>query len=641
MSLVDRLAARGVLRALDHQLALALGRLADERDERVLLGAALASRAVGRGHVCVDLRALSSSPLTSDDDTPITDVTLPPLDEWLDALRGAGLVATSHGRGVTPRPLVLDERSGSARLYLWRYASYQRRLADALTAMAQGSMPIVLDAVRPALRRLFPKEPPPGEIDRQRLATLVAARRRLSVISGGPGTGKTTTVARLLALLQQQALATAGRPLRMTLVAPTGKAAQRLGEAIEASVRKLDIDDAVREAIPTRAATIHRTLVFQPQSPTRFRHGPDQPLATDLVLADEASMIDLALMTKLVEAVPEGARLVLLGDRDQLTSVEAGAILGDIFDPARHPGYSASFAAEVRALTGESIEVAPERAPPIADCLIQLTKSYRYGETSGIGALARAVNAGDVTQAMAVLKGDAAMPYGEVAMASLDADRPLSGSLGRTVVDGYRGLFEGDEPMERLARLGGFRLLCAHRRGDLGVEGMNTAIEHHLRRAGVLSTSGDHYDGRPILVTQNDHQLELFNGDVGVVVQRSGRAPRVWFPDARGGVRSFHPSRLPPHETVFAMTVHKSQGSEFDRVALLLPKSVSPVVTRELVYTALSRARARADIHGDEAVLRAAIETKVVRASGLEDALWGVDDRGPSPEPEDAGMTSL
>ena len=170
---------------------------------------------------------------------------------------------------------------------------------------------------------------------------------------------------------------------------------------------------------------------------------------------------------------------------------------------------------------------------------------------------------------------------------------------------------------------------------------MNTAIEHHLRRAGVLSTSGDHYDGRPILVTQNDHQLELFNGDVGVVVQRSGRAPRVWFPDARGGVRSFHPSRLPPHETVFAMTVHKSQGSEFDRVALLLPKSVSPVVTRELVYTALSRARARADIHGDEAVLRAAIETKVVRASGLEDALWGVDDRGPSPEPEDAGMTSL
>ena len=623
MSVVEQLAARGVLRALDHQLAIALGRLAVGSDERVLLGAALASRAVGRGHVCVDLGSFVSSPLSSDDDTPTTDVELPRLDDWLDALRGSELVAGSCRPGVAPRPLVLEESGGRARLYLWRYASYQRRLAEAVTAMATTSTPIDHGGLETALRRLFPKDPPRGEVDRQRLATLVAVRQRFTVISGGPGTGKTTTVARLLALLQHLAFAADGRPLRMTLVAPTGKAAQRLGEAIERSVDKLDVDEAVRRAIPTRAATIHRTLGFQPQSPTRFRHGRDQPLATDMVLADEASMIDLALMTKLVEAVPSGARLVLLGDRDQLTSVEAGAILGDIFDPARHPGYSASLAAEVHALTGETIEVASEGSPPIADCLVQLTRSYRYAETSGIGALARAVNSGDVVRALTVLRGDAAMPYGEVAMAPLDPERPFAGSLGTTVVDGYRGLFERDDPAERLEALGAFRLLCAHRRGGLGVEGMNIAIEHHLRRAGVLSATGDHYDGRPILVTQNDHQLELFNGDVGVIVQRPGRAARAWFPDASGGVRSFHPSRLPPHDTVFAMTVHKSQGSEFDRVALLLPTTVSPVVTRELVYTALSRARARADIHGDETVLRAAIETKVVRASGLANALWG------------------
>lgn len=621
MSVVDLLASRGGLRALDHQLALALGRLVGETDERVLLGAALASRAVGRGHVCVDLGAAVASPLLDDDDEPIVDVTLPSLDDWLDALRASELVAPSC-QGP-PRPMVLDEKGSGSRLYLWRYASYQQRLAEALTTMAATSMPLDTEQVAPDLRRLFPNELPQGEIDRQRLAVLVALRRRFTVISGGPGTGKTTTVARLLAMLQAQALAVEGRPLRMTLVAPTGKAAQRLGEAIEASARKLDVDPAVRAAIPTRAATIHRTLVFQPQTPTRFQHGRDQPLATDLVLADEASMIDLALMTKLVEAVPSSARLVLLGDRDQLTSVEAGAILGDIFDPARHPGYSRGFAAEVRELTGEAIEVARDDAPPIADCVVQLTKSYRYGATSGIGALARAVNDGDQARAVAVLKGDAAMPYGEVALASLDPGRPLEGSLGRTVVDGYRGLFDGAEPADRLARLGAFRLLCAHRRGDLGVEGMNAAIEHHLRRAGLSSATGDHYDGRPILVTQNDHQLELFNGDVGVIVHRPGRAARAFFPDPNGGVRSFHPSRLPPHETVFAMTVHKSQGSEFDRVALLLPKSISPVLTRELVYTALSRARQRADIHGDEAVLRAAIERRIVRASGLGKALWG------------------
>jgi len=432
----------------------------------------------------------------------------------------------------------------------------------------------------------------------------MACRRRLAVISGGPGTGKTTTVVKILALLQEQALARSREPLRIVLVAPTGKAAQRLGESIDGSLKALPVSEAVKRSIPTRASTIHRALGFMPATPTRFRHGVDRPLCADVVLADEASMIDLALMTKLVEAVAMDAHLIILGDKDQLSSIEAGAILGDIYDAQARSNSSAS---------------------ALASCMVELTKSYRYDEHSGIGALAGAINRGDPDAVMTILKGEGAMPYGEVAIASLDERYPFAGHLGKAMVDGYRACLTASSVSERLQLMTRFRILCAHRRGPLGVDVLNGLAEQHLRRAGLLELNSSYYDGRPIMITRNDHQLGLFNGDVGVIHHGDTGVALAWFA-GDDGPRALPPSRLPPHETVFAMTVHKSQGSEFDRVAVVLPSRASPILTRELVYTGVSRARSRVDIHGAEHVLCHALGRRIERGSGLSDALWATND---------------
>jgi exodeoxyribonuclease V alpha subunit len=282
--------------------------------------------------------------------------------------------------------------------------------------------------------------------------------------------------------------------------------------------------------------------------------------------------------------------LVLVGDKDQLASVEAGAILGDLY-----------------------------QAPGVQHCAVHLDKSYRYREEGGIGALARAVNRGDAGAALGLLQSETTMPYGEVALCSLDEQRPLRGPLGGTVLDGFSAYLATADPVERLERLARFRVLCVHRRGPLGAETMNNAVEHHLAAAGVLTPDAAFYDGRPVLITHNDYQLGLFNGDVGVVC-RNGTRVRVAFA-ASQEVRWIDPGRLPSHETVFAMTVHKSQGSEFDRVALLLPSAVSPILTRELVYTGLSRARERIDVYGSAHVLREAIGRRIERASGLRELL--------------------
>jgi exodeoxyribonuclease V alpha subunit len=609
-----------VLSALDLHFALAMARISGEQSDEVVLATALASRAVQRGHVCLDMGALFQRPLLDDEEHPV-DVQLPALDTWTAALRASALVS-SPGSEQRPTPLVLDD---GARLYLHRYADYQRRLAQSLLARVSREPTVDDDTLRSGVARLFPPGPDKlsAEHDEQRLAALIATTRGLCVISGGPGTGKTTTVVKILALLQEQALALYGKPARIALLAPTGKAAARLAESINERVTSLDCTDVVRAAVPRRAGTIHRELGFLPRTPTRFRHDALNPLTADVVLVDEASMVDLALMTKLVEAVPQEARLILLGDKDQLASVEAGAILGDIYNIDAPHGYSRELAHRIEELSGSPPPAeGPAPQPGIQDCMVQLTKSYRYDESSGIGALARAINRGDADTALSVLLGEAGMPYGEVALAHLDEQRPLRGPLGATVVEGFGAYLACDEPGDRLEQLARFRVLCAHRRGALGVETLNALIEQRLREAGAIRGDGPHYDGRPILITKNDYQLGLFNGDVGVVHKRPGRAALVYFSTPEGPPRAVHPGRLPPHDTVFAMTVHKSQGSEFGRVALLLPERVSPILTRELVYTAISRARDRVDLYGHERVLREAIGRTIERASGLRSALW-------------------
>jgi exodeoxyribonuclease V alpha subunit len=375
--------------------------------------------------------------------------------------------------------------------------------------------------------------------------------------------------------------------------------------------------------MPREAFTLHRLLGPIEGSPY-FRHNAQNPLALEAVVVDEASMVDLALLSKLVQALPEGCRLILLGDKDQLASVEAGAVLGDICDTGRSRGYSRKFCRELREATG--YRLTPERrrkdVPELADCVVHLGRSYRFGPGSGISALSRAVNQGEGTLGLEILKQGG---YGDVRWRPL----PPLGNLGRAlkerVLEGFRHIFGPQHEKEVHEGLERFRVLCALREGPHGVRSVNLMVEELLRGEGLIRGEGRWYPGRPVLITRNDYDLRLFNGDVGVTLPdpASGGELRVFFAGAEGEMRRFHPLRLPEHETVYAMTVHKSQGSEFDRVLLLLPDRDSPVLTRELIYTAVTRARESVEIWGVEEVFREVLSRRIERRSGLREALWG------------------
>lgn len=630
-SILD-LQSAGVLGALDVEFARVLARLQPTEGD-VLLAAALTSRAVQRGHVCLDLRGLDQRVLLDQDEQPV-EVELPRLQSWLEELRASPLVATPRTSlrpaAATHRPLVLD---GRGRVYLWRYYDYQTRLAENLTQRLGRHVPVDEPSLRHSLTRLFA-----GSVedpDLQRVAALVSASSAFSLISGGPGTGKTTTVVRILAAIIEQAESLGKDPPRILLLAPTGKAAQRLAEAITEQKATLQCEPWVRERIPTDSHTIHRALGYQPHSPTRFRYGASEPLSADCVLIDESSMVDLALLTKLVEAVPSHAQLILIGDKDQLSSVETGAILGDLFNPASVTGYSPDLVARVAALSGDRLgkprkSRAAEQRSSLADCMVHLTKSYRYSSQGGIGALARAINGGDPRAVWSACH--------DTQVVHFVAGEPeeVEPRLAELAVAGFRPYLEATDPEQKLRELTRFRMLAAHRRGRLGVEQLNLLCERAVARAGLVRLySGQDqraswYPGQPVMVTQNDYQLGLFNGDVGVVTRGRDGQLRAWFLGAVNAgeapsLRGILPARLPPHETVYAMTVHKSQGSEFDEVALVLPPKPSPILTRELIYTAVTRAKRKVTLAGQRQVLESGVSQRIRRASGLSEMLWGFE----------------
>ena len=458
--------------------------------------------------------------------------------------------------------------------------------------------------------------------------------RRFAVVGGGPGTGKTTTVARIVALHVEQAAARGERPPLVALAAPTGKAAARLQEAVHDEVSRLETGDEVRRRLSgLQASTLHRLLGWRPGSHSRFAHDRDNRLPHDLVIVDETSMISLSLMARLVEAVRPDAGLILVGDPGQLTSIEAGVVLGDIVGPAadrlRMSAASAATLARATGVAIDRVETAPSPTT-IGDGIVVLERVYRYG--AGIAALADAIRVGDGDAAVDVLRSDRPeITWLAVGVEDADADADLAPvkrhalATGRAVIDAARA---ADAPAA-LRALAEFRLLCAHRRGPHGVSTWTRRIQAWLAsEVDGLDLEARDYVGRPLLITENDYELGLYNGDAGVIVETPGGQRSAVF--ERGGeLLRFSPLRLGAVDTVYAMTIHKSQGSQFGTVAILLPPATSPILTRELLYTAVTRARTGLIVVGDEETLRVAIERPVARASGLRERLWGPAAAGP------------
>jgi len=585
----------GVLVPLDVAFAEAAVRLAGcpasaAEAPALWLATAMAARAPRHGHVCVSLAELAGGVRTERSDAAsATPLPWPAAESLRRGLAGSALVAPGG-------PLVLRDD----RLYLARYERFEARLAEAVCARLAPTPPPDSARLAASLDRLWGTGGTAGDAE-QKAAAARAATQGFAVIVGGPGTGKTTTVVRILALLLEQWPA-----LRIGLLAPTGKAAARLSESVRGALGRSEagaMAPEVRARMPREASTIHRALGLRPDDPSRARHHRENPLPFDAVVVDEASMVPLALMTRLLDAVAVGARVVLLGDQHQLASVEAGAVLADLCGPEDAPDW------------------------PLAPAIARLTVSRRFRDDGGIGQLARAVKGGDAEAVEAALQAPQdvlSVPFERPVLSWLRGPSPaaLFDALCAVGVEhALRCLRPGPSPAQILRQADQVRLLCAHRRGLLGVERLNAAIGQAVATAFGVRSGARIWGGLPFLVTENDNEQGIYNGDTGVFLADpafDGRLrallPQAGEPDRP---RSIEVERLPAWEPVFAMTIHKSQGSEFGHAIIVLPEVVSPIVTRELVYTGLTRARDSLILAAEPAVLRAGVAERVVRATGL------------------------
>lgn len=566
---------------LDHYFADFIVRIEGAPREGLWVAAALVSAVSSRGSVCLDLFSSAGCAVVSirpESGSPQT----PTAERWHELL----LNCVTVGRPGDYTPLVLD---AAGRLYLHRSWDFERRVAEGIlsrSALVSHSV----TGVTEALDRYFP--PTGNVLDLQREAAQAALSRRFTVISGGPGTGKTSTVARILALLVELV---DGPPPAILLAAPTGKAAMRLKQSISRSAEELPLSEAVRAVLPQEVSTIHRLLGVMPGR-SDFRHNRSNQLSCDVLVVDEASMIDLPLMARLLEALPDDTRIILLGDRDQLASVEAGAVMSDICGGSRHDALSAGG----------------------RPAIIHLTKSYRFDDRSGIGRLSRLINAGDGAGALALLSSGL---YEDVCWRALPSAESFAESFKAAAAEGFAAYARATSPADALGQLDRFRILAPHREGRHGVASLNRLAESVVATAGQDVSSG--IPLLPIMVTGNNYDLGLYNGDTGVMTVAGGEEGHtVFFPAQDAGLRRISALRLPPHESAFVLTVHKTQGSEFDKVLLILPDQLSDVLSRELLYTAVTRARTGMEIWGDQDVFCRAVERCIERRSGLADRLW-------------------
>lgn len=665
IQLIEQLHQQGRLRALDVALCRYIVDAATETDAAVLLAIALTSERNGHGDVCLDV--VSSVAALE----VFTAPDLIPLNRWIESIHSIQasewwvrlsqsdaiqcVSDTSDMAAKNTSPLVLAGTGLRPQLYLRRYWDYEQRVRQALTERVEILHEPPKALLKKVLAALFTSSKKGEAIDWQKMACALSARRHFAVITGGPGTGKTTTVVKLLALLQTLALQQNIPLLKIALAAPTGKAAARLNASIAAQVNTLPFDalsssqfaDDLKNAIPTEVTTLHRLLGPKPDS-RHFRHHALNPLPMDLVVVDEASMVDLEMLAALVDALKPSARLILLGDKDQLASVEAGAILGDLCQQAVHGDYRHETAAWLAEVTGDELpdQYVSEQGRELDQAITMLRYSHRFSAEGGIGALAHLVNHGEY-RGQVVANPVAALiqlfDQQPEQLERLNVATANDATLAEWIVRGYRGYldvltskrpspeadcFAFDQwALTLLQAHTAFQVLCAVREGAWGVHQLNQWIKQILAKAGLLKGSeAIWFEGRPILITKNDYGLRLMNGDIGIalmrpVVQLDGSLTdtlRVVFPTAEGGVRWVMPSRLQSFETVFAMTVHKSQGSEFTHTTLILPDQPNAVLTQELIYTGITRSRERFTlVYSRESVLKHALTNRVSRLSGL------------------------
>ncbi|MBM6550515.1 exodeoxyribonuclease V subunit alpha [Marinomonas ostreistagni] len=663
----------GLIRYVDYALVKFVREQVAEQNEDLLLALLLTSHSVSLGQVCLDLDAVLATPtmLFNQEgvDSEERQQGMAQLqnwladcqrDTWLQSLRNCPAVAdeqNAYQGDQAATPFVLVEQQGRALLYLRRYWQAERTIVEGIKARLEPASRISNADIKRLLSQLFgEKQHDFEETDWQRIACGIAASNHFSIITGGPGTGKTTTVLKLLALLQAERLLRDLPPLAIRLAAPTGKAAARLNESIAQNLSGLalpDLDNLAPEklkaVIPTQVMTLHRLLSPKPNS-RQFQHNKSNPLVADIVVVDEASMIDIEMMANLFDGIEADTRVILLGDKDQLASVEAGYVLGDLCRGAVRGHYTPDTAQWIEEVCQQTIDQAyiDAHGTTLNQAVCMLRKSYRFVEGGVIHRLASLVNeereqAHDnpkwpdlqaIFQRQESIQNRPVLQYLEQAQQDNTA---LSEPFKQLLLEGYghylavtaampelgqgTGAFD-DWGKQVLAAHAHFQLLVALRKGDWGVEGMNHKIEQllvaHKRLASVDSVW---YFARPVMVTQNDYSVDLMNGDIGISLLypvNGALKQRVVFSDGKGGVRWVLPSRLQSVETVFAMTVHKSQGSEFHHTAMLLPSQHSPILTKELIYTGITRSKKHFTlIAGDKKVLESAMNSKVERVSGL------------------------
>ncbi len=568
----------------------------------IYISAALASKALHEGHTCLDMGKLASKSYIFKD-IPFTLDSLPSLEHWRNAL----LLSKIAGSPGDYRPLIID----GSRLYIYRYWKYEDYLARSLLSKTS-LLTSDISMYKSQIDCLFPTKLS-DELDFQKIAAVASLINNCTIISGGPGTGKTTTVAKIIVLL----LIVYGCKLRIAITAPTGKAAARLSTSINQIVPALSFTDNIKHAIPNNASTLHRLLGVNPHT-TEFLHNSTNLLPYDVVIIDEASMIDLALMSKCISALSPNCKLILLGDKNQLSSVEAGSVLGDICDTGSSHSFTPAFNKRLQTIF-PNICLSKDDESEFSNCIISLQKSYRFSSSSGIGLLSHAINEGSFDVVFDILNDP---NQNECTFKQLSQNSDIVSMLKPYANNYFTPLLNSNNPNAAFEILDNFRFLGTIRQGSFGVDTINELIASILLHKKVDNFITFH--SKPIIITNNNYALEVFNGDTAILQTDSANINnlRAAFKTQDSTIRYLQLRQLTSWDSAYALTVHKSQGSEFDSVVLVLPPFESPILTRELLYTAVTRAKKKIEIWGTLPILKKCIASRIERTSGLRDKLW-------------------